>query len=357
MILYIFSGLGLLVVAMVSLEIYCRKKWRRMALCEDLYSDPHWRKPFPYIMFKGAPNYQHLNGLGYPGPAPPMPKPDGEYRIIIFGGSTVFNGQPSIAGLLEQYCWRGGLNQIRVYNSGVVSSSSGMELARVLFEFSDLEPDLVIFYNGGNDLLGPHYNDPRPGYPPNFVIHESNPIIQKDVGKYPLLTLVLYSSVVLRYWIAPYFKKKFIPLNQLQKDVGYHTIQWGEEIIKSYVKNVVKAGKMMKGFNTRFIVFFQPILFFKDPAYISAEEQQHTSKEHSYWERLREKTVKALSEASEISGVLSVDLSRIFSFNPNWIFTDPIHIRQEMQEVIANEIFKELKRFNLLKRQYEDIAG
>jgi hypothetical protein len=352
MIWYFVYALLVLMAAAAALEIYCRIKWRRMALCEDLYSDPHWRKAFPYIMFKGEPDYQHLNEMGYPGPAPEMPKQDGEYRIIIFGGSTVFNGEPSIGGLIEQYCHQSGLPNVRVYNSGVVSSSSGMELSRMLFEFCDRDPDLVIFYNGGNDLLGPHYNDPRPGYPPNFVVHESNPIIQKDVGKYPLWALMLYSSVFLRYWRSVYFKKKFVTLDELRRDTGYRTPAWEDAIIQSYVGNIIKAGKALRGFHTKFIAFFQPVLFFKDAAYIAAEERQHISlQELAYWHSLRQRTVSALHAAAEASGVQAVDISRIFSSDPAWIYTDAIHIHQEMQEVVARRIFEELRRCNLLNGQ------
>jgi hypothetical protein len=352
MLLYLLYGFIFLIVAAAAVEIYCRRQWQRTALCEDIYADPHWRKPFPYIMFKGEPGYQHLNELGYPGPAPQMPKEENEYRVVILGGSTVFNGEPSIGGLLEQMCHRNGMGNVRVYNSGVVSSSSGMELARMLFEFSDRDVDLVIFYNGGNDLLGPHYNDPRPGYPPNYVVHEANPILERDVSKYPLMTLVLYSSIFLRYWVAPFFKKRFIKLDALRAEAGLRTKQWQNAIVDSYVGNIIKAGKTIAGFNARFIAFFQPILFFKDPGCISPEERKHINMdEQPYWQGFRYNVIKALAQATDKAGVRAVDLSGIFSSNPNWIYTDAIHIRQEMQEVVASGIFKELQRANLLKAQ------
>jgi len=324
-----------------------------MAIEEDIYSDFHWRRPYPYIMFKGYPGYQHLNELGYPGPAPQKIKPRNEFRVIICGGSTVFNGEPSIGGILEQCCHQHGLKEVRVYNAGVVSSSSGMELSRVLFEFADLEPDLVIFYNGGNDLLGPHYNDPRPGYPPNFVVHESNPIIEKDVRKYPLMGLILYSSIVLRYLKGPYFKRKFIALNRLRNEAGYRTGEWEDAIVRTYVENVVKTGKLLKGFNARFIVFFQPLLHFKAFNCVSAEEKKFTSPaDISYWQRIRGKTVETLMLSCKNSNIKSVDLSEVFSNNPAWIYTDEIHIRQEMQPVVANRIFEELKNANLLSNSF-----
>jgi hypothetical protein len=352
-ILFLALGLVLAIGVIVSWEAACRKKWNRQVLSDDLYSDSDWRKPFPYIMFKGLPNYRHLNELGYPGPAPRLPKPDREFRVIIFGGSTVFNGDPSIAALLEQECHKCGLDHVRVYNSGVVSSSSGMELARLLFEFVNLTPDLIIFYNGGNDLLAPHTQDPRPGYSPNFVVQESNPVIEKDVGKYPLLPLILYSSLVLRYWRPLYFKKKFVPLDKFRDTCGYWTNDWRDEIVRHYVEHVITAGKAMRGFNTRFIVFFQPLLYFKDPAYVAAEEQHNTPAEgFPYWGKLREQTVRALEVAAEASGVHWSDISLMFSTDSNWVYTDAIHVLQQRHEPIAKRIFEELQRRDLLTNQH-----
>lgn len=349
LILYAFSGLVLAIVVMAGIELYCRVRWPEMAIEEDIYSDFHWRKPYPYIMFKGYPGYQHLNELGYPGPAPQRPKPGSEFRIILCGGSTVFNGEPSIGGILEVICREHGLAGVRVYNAGVVSSCSGMEMSRILFEFVDREPDLVIFYNGGNDLLGPHYNDPRPGYPPNFVVHESNPILEKDVRKYPLMGLILYSSLLLRYLRGPYFKRKFIALKKLQMEAGYRSKEWEDAIVRTYVDNVVKTGKMLRGFNTRFAVFFQPLLHFKALESISSEEQQYTTREdHRYWRRFRAKTLDVLQASCNAAGIRAVDLSEVFSNNPDWVYTDAIHIRQEMQAVIAGRIFEELKASGLL---------
>lgn len=344
LILYVFSGLALVIIALAGIEVFFRRKWPEMAIEEDIYSDFHWRKPYPYIMFKGYPGYQHLNELGYPGPAPQQPKPAGEYRIIICGGSTVFNGEPSIGGILESICRENGLAGVRVYNAGVVSSCSGMELSRTLFEFVDREPDLVIFYNGGNDLLGPHYNDPRPGYPPNFVVYESNPILVKDVRKYPLMGLILYGSLLLRYLKGAYFKEKFIALKKLQEEVGYRSRAWEDSIVRTYVDNVVKAGRMLRGFDTRFVVFFQPLLHFKAFESLAPEERQYTSREDiGYWRRFRAKAVDALQTSCQTAGIRSIDLSEVFSNNAEWIYTDAIHIRQEMQLVIAGRIFEELK--------------
>src|SRR5206468_7661106 len=118
------------------------------------------------------------------------------------------------------------------------------------------------------------------------------------------------------------------------------------------VGNIVKAGKAIKGFNARFIAFFQPILFFKDPEYIAQEERQHINlDEQAYWQYLRYGVTERLAQATETIGVRAVDLSGLFSGNPGWVYTDAIHLRPEMQQVVASRIFQELQHANLLRPQ------
>ena len=159
------------------------------------------RHPKPFVMFGGLPNAGNLNARGYMGRAPDTPKPEDEFRIFLVGGSTVLQGNPTLAELLEQQCARTGLTHVKIYNYGVVSSGSGQDLARVVYEISDLEPDLIIFYNGANDTMHPKYWDPRPGYPFNFVVYEKNPLLESSIRDYPALALLAYGSNILRTMI------------------------------------------------------------------------------------------------------------------------------------------------------------
>lgn len=93
--------------------------------------------------------------------APQMPKTREEYRVFFLGGSTVYVGKPPIADLVQRLFHEHGIKNVKVYNFGVVSSVSGMELARIVFELSDLAPDLIVMYNGGNDILQPWSWDRR----------------------------------------------------------------------------------------------------------------------------------------------------------------------------------------------------
>jgi hypothetical protein len=349
MLTYAAVTIALLVASALALEWYFRRKWEGVAIRDDLYADPRWRKPAPFIMFKGKPNHAHLNALGYPGAVPVMPRPADEYRVVIIGGSTVFNGEPTLAEMLERHCHRAGFTRVRVYNGGVISSSSGMELARMVFEFADLAPNLVVFYNGGNDLLAPHVSDPRPGYPPNYVVHEANPILQEDVRAYPFLPLMLYGSIVLRYRAANYFHRTFVSLGAIREAVGHRTPAWQDALVQRYVGNLVKAGKIAGGLNTRFAAFFQPLLLYKDAECVAPEEQPFAAAPgDTYWMRLRERVQTALAEAAQSTGLHLIDLSGMFSRTREWIYTDAIHIHRDASDRVAARVCDALCRGGLL---------
>ena len=93
----------------------------------------------------------------------------------MLGGSTIVTGgllEDTVPAAIEAHLQLNGLPQARVYNFGVVSFVSGQELSLLVHRLIDLKPDLVITYDGGNDIFESWFYDPRPGYPFNFVVWE-----------------------------------------------------------------------------------------------------------------------------------------------------------------------------------------
>ena len=115
----------------------------------------------PYISYDMKPGYAipgvTINSLGFRGAEFAAKKPAGTYRIVALGGSTTYGTQltdeHTYPFLLEREL-RQQLqsNRIEVINAGLVSATSAESLARFLLRVVGLEPDLVIFYEGYNDL-------------------------------------------------------------------------------------------------------------------------------------------------------------------------------------------------------------
>jgi len=300
------------------------------------------RQPRPYTMFGGRPGAADLNALGYRGKVPAMPKPTGEFRVIMLGGSTVFEGDPPIAGLIEELFHAQGVTRAQVYNFGVVSSVSGMELSRLLFEAVDFSPDLVLLYNGANDLLHPFTWDPRPGYPFNFIAYERNPLLESDVSRYPALAMFAYGSNLARRLFPSLFVWSFTQLGETRQAAGWGTDAWREAIAATYLDRLRKAHAVAGAFGAGFAAFFQPIVYFKKTlALEEADTMDDPEREHALLMRpLVRAGMGRLRE--EVPGLQLVDLSAAYDNTPDWVFTDPYHTRQEAKPHIAQAIFDSL---------------
>jgi hypothetical protein len=286
-----------------------------------------------------------VNRLGYRGPVPTIPKRD-EFRIFVLGGSTVFLGKPPLPELLQERLRAQGFDRVHVYNWGAVAASSGMEVARLAFEVGDFQPDLVVQYDGGNDVSSPFLYDPRPGYPLNFIVTERNPLLRSDLATYPTWTLFAYGSNLARIFFPDLFSRRFLRLEELRRAVGYGSEAWQDEIARVYVANLVRSARIAGGFGSLYMGFFQPLIQFKPS--LSEDEKgvkdllvgyltNHRADEFdAHANRMRERVRARIETLGGIPKV--VDLSGVFAATTESIYTDFIHVRREGNERIAAAI-------------------
>lgn len=98
-----------------------------------------------------------VNAFGFRGEEVPARKAEGTYRIVIVGGSSVFgylvrDEQTSSVRLEQLLRGRGGEQRIEVINAGVPGYNTMHTLVRFLYRLRPLEPDLLVYYQGFNDL-------------------------------------------------------------------------------------------------------------------------------------------------------------------------------------------------------------
>jgi lysophospholipase L1-like esterase len=253
------------------------------------------------------------------------------------GGSTVFDGNPSIPVIIQDEFIKNGFNQVKVFNYGVVSSVSSMELARIIFEVLDCKPDLIIMYNGANDMMAPFYWDPRPGYPYNFLVYENNPLAKRDVQKLAF-TLFSYSyTAKLIGW--NFFTNKLLGFERVRKEASYNTDEWRDRIAEIYVNNIIKADKTAKAFGSDFIAFLQPMVYFKDT--LSSSESGLLDKsaiKHNI--SMRAKILSRIAEGKALVGLKFEDLSDIFDHRQEAVFTDFVHVTPQGRSIVAKAIFE-----------------
>jgi|TARA_B110000263_G_scaffold56194_1_gene47737 lysophospholipase L1-like esterase len=128
---------------------------KRRQLCVDLYE----------IKTSGIeifPNQESqsvtINSLGFRGDEFSTEKPNSVYRVFMLGGSTMFghgatSDKTTIPGYVQNFFQNNyvGYN-IEVINSGIQGADSFDELNLIKTKLLDYTPDMIIIYDGWNDL-------------------------------------------------------------------------------------------------------------------------------------------------------------------------------------------------------------
>lgn len=314
------------------------------------------RTPKPYVMFGGKPGGtvtyisdavkdQHtdvLNDRGYRGAAPILPKPQGEFRIAVTGGSAVFNGNPTIPESLERILAERQCPFVQVYNFGVLSQNSSQELVQTIFEIVDTDPDLILQYDGGNDVLATHY-DPRPGYPFLFLLMERSPLLVRDIRSYPFFSLLAYGSHVLRLVYRPGFEATFASVEDLKREVGYNTLPWMDRIASIYVQNSRKLQTISRSFDVRALTVLQPLSMKKEHLFNTETLEPKSFAEEQFYFFHRAVEEKATRLQVTDPSFRFATLARLLS-NREELFVDFIHTNQEGMDLIAGVLADSLEQ-------------
>lgn len=118
--------------------------------------------PHQYLVYSPTPNYKKgqtfHNSLGYRNDEFSLEKPSGVFRIVALGGSSTYdisiedNKKTFTAQLEKLLTEQYGYENVEVINAGVPGYNSWEILINLEFRVLDLNPDLVIIYEGTNDV-------------------------------------------------------------------------------------------------------------------------------------------------------------------------------------------------------------
>ena len=117
--------------------------------------------PHYFLGFYPTPNHQvganRHNSFGFRGREFAVSKPENTYRIVTLGGSTTYssgvdNFEHSYPSLLEAYLRDKGFDAVEVINAGASGYTSHQNLINLQFRVLPLRPDLIIVYQGFNDI-------------------------------------------------------------------------------------------------------------------------------------------------------------------------------------------------------------
>ena len=131
-------------------------------LCQDFYN---LRTSGNEIIPNQSTGSITINTLGFRGAEFFTVKPSDTYRIFMVGGSTMFGAgatsdETTIPGYLQQILSERDFEfDIEVINSGIQGADSNTELNLIEQKLVTFSPDLIIMYDGWNDLRANHSPD------------------------------------------------------------------------------------------------------------------------------------------------------------------------------------------------------
>ena len=137
-------------------------QYDRYVLFTSIESKDFAWTPHPYLSYYPTPNYRRgqtsHNSLGYRNDEFSFEKPSGVYRIVALEGSSTYdvriedNAATFTAQLEKLLKENYGYQNVQVINAGVPGHNSWEILVNLEFRVLDLDPDLVIIYEGTNDV-------------------------------------------------------------------------------------------------------------------------------------------------------------------------------------------------------------
>lgn len=280
----------------------------------------------PYVGFTTVPAFR---------PAPGSVK--NGFRVFFVGGSVMqLSAAPAIDDLRGRLHERG--CNIEVINSGRSGYVSGQEVVMILMEILPLQPDLIVAFNGYNDITRVEEGE-EPGTPEFTRAMESAFKAGSRVYQH------LLNDLTQRSFLVQFLAGRFVDNHPGSVDRQHEVF---ERAVELYASNVQKMARIAHSYGSGLIVAIQPSLFLRDgrgprEAEIIAKRPERAQLHQRYFPLLidRARTI-GLSER-----VLVRDMSRAFSGVPGDVFYDGAHfyganaavrnaVRSQFEELILS---------------------
>ena len=269
----------------------------------------------------GMPN-QHfpnlnINDYGFRGLEIVKGKKENTVRIFVVGGSTTFSDrafsdQQTIPGYLQEYFDRLQLNKkIEVINAGISNIGSTDELHLVQKKIIQFDPDLIIIYDGSNDL-----NHPYPWIKPK---NAKNSIFKTHFHFYrtPYVIERIFNPI--------------LPYTYDKSDWHNKALLWKQNMI-----NICELGKNQ---NFETLIVLQPILGSGNK---SLSEQEIKNLEFYDQSKAIIGYQKFANELNDLNNYCTAtsDLRGLFDNANRTVYFDRVHIDSEDNKIVAKKIFE-----------------
>jgi lysophospholipase L1-like esterase len=267
-------------------------------------------------------------------------------KIFMFGGSTLWGcgarDDYTIPSLVSKILSEHSVN-VNITNFGESGYVNTQEVICLLLELQKNNiPDIVVFYDGVNDVFSAFQNG-KAGLPQNEFNRRAEFNLLSSYNKLIKQSLLIICRKSATYRLCSAVARKLFNHNDANNEIvlnrkEYHKVSL--DVINIYLSNLELINKISCG---RFIAMFywQPIIYDKNNL-TEYERRQRCSDSIDFY-----KTVYTMvkTKAPLFDGYHFYNISDIFKDNTKPIFIDYCHLNETGNKIIAYRIADDILKF------------
>jgi hypothetical protein len=256
----------------------------------------------PYVGFSPVPGFR---------PTPRTPK--SAFRVVFLGGSAMeHSAAPVVRDLQAQFNQTG--CEVEIINAGRSAYVSGQELVMTLMEVLQLQPDLLIVFDGYNDL-----SRVEEGEAPGTPEYTRAMAATFKAGMSPYQALL--DDVAQRSFLLQVVKSRSSGYGPASSDEASQF----RTAVEIYGSNIEKMSRLATVYGYGLAVAIQPLVFFRDQLgpteAMLLGDRQRAQRYRDYYQQL----IQRAQTVVKTDRVYVRDLTRVFSGISADVFYDTVH--------------------------------
>lgn len=327
-------------------DIYKNEQWAYTLAREKLKLHGMW---WPYVYFRAKPFTGEMitissNGLRKTWNSFDEPI---KFRIFMFGGSTM-NGalrdDYTIPSQLSRKIYNLGYRGVEVVNFGQGGYVNTQEMLTLLFEIrSQNIPHVAIFYDGINDVFS-GIQQGRPGLAQNEQNRIEDFNASKSITSHQVLTFIKERQL---YRLSQRISSMLFVRVAPAPDIDHDRV--AKEVVNTYLFNRDIIELVSKKYGIQTWYYWQPT-FFDKPQLSEYEKKSEKTYPFYVYPDIYQKSSQLISKTIAAKKIPNLkNISRVFNDTKHTIFLDTLHVSEEGDGMLADEILKNLQLPNALK--------
>jgi len=280
----------------------------------------------------------NINSHGFRGHEFSAIKPENTYRIFVVGGSTIFgtgttSDSASIPGFLqEKFDNEQFPKNIEVINAGISALFSGTEVGLIKQQILDFDPDLLIIYDGWNDITKKYKN-----YYDGINGIESLASTSKERDSFYEIGEILFSSSKLVKVI--YTNLDLLPMSFAGPAVSSFEGTEIEKKAEIWATRWIEICELGKNKDFDVVITIQPILGSSERTLSQFEKNQFEWKENERRLPALEIYAEKLEEINNHC-TATADFRNIFDGIDEPLFLDSTHLGDNGNKIVSEKMYE-----------------